>query len=75
MRTLAPLCVVNDGDVAKTNTCFDLVFVDYNGKVDCTPFMGTFKYIEPGLFILHYYEEKRLNFMTSKETKRVMKIF
>ena len=33
------------------------------------PFVGTFKYIEPGLFILHYYEEKKIKFYDNKGNK------
>ena len=63
--------MVNDGDVAKTNTCFDLVFVITTVSGLYPHFMGTFKYIEPGLFILHYYEEKKIKFYDNKGKQNV----
>ncbi|MBK7222363.1 MAG: hypothetical protein IPH94_13855 [Saprospiraceae bacterium] len=56
------LCVVNDADVVKNKYSFRFGICDYKGKWIVSPFVGTFKYIEPGLFILHYYEEKKIKF-------------
>jgi len=56
------LCVVNDADVVKNKYSFRFGICDYSGKWIVPPFVGTFKYIDPGLFILHYYEEKKIKF-------------
>jgi len=63
------LCVVNDADVAKNKYLFRFGICDYSGKWIVPPFVGTFKYIEPGLFILHYYEEKKIKFYDNKGNK------
>jgi hypothetical protein len=63
------LCVVNDADVAKNKYSFRFGICDYGGNWIVPPFVGTFKYIEPGLFILHYYEEKKVKFYDIKGNK------
>lgn len=63
------LCVVNDADLAKNKVYFRMGICDYKGKWIVQPFYGTFKFIMPGLFMLHYYDERVVRVFDSRGNK------
>lgn len=63
------LIVVNDADISSERYKFQVGICDYNGKWVIPPFQGTFKYVEPGLFILHYIEERLIRVFDAKGKK------
>lgn len=63
------LIVVNDADVLKDKYKYRMAICDYNGKWIVPPFLGTIKYFQKGLFILHYYEERKIKVFDNKGNK------
>lgn len=63
------LIVVNDADVNNVKYKFRVGICDYNGKWIIPPFQGTLKYVEPGLFILHDFEEMVVHVFDAKGKK------